>query len=364
MRRPGRNRPYRSGWLAVVAALTLTACGSSARPAATPSGSTPLSTDAAVGRFLDTYVDPDGRVVRRDQGGDTVSEGEAYAMLLAESAGRSGTARAVWTWTAAHLLRADGLVSYRRTADGTVEPDSAGDADLLLAWALVRYTGPDAAALHAAGARLSAAVLAHETVRSVQGTPVLVAGEWATRTPAIVDPSYWAPAAMTALAAATHQQAWAAAAGGVPVLAARLAGDQHLLPPDWASFDGTGLTARKTADGGSPATYGLDAERLVVWLDTGCSSAGRKVAARWLARLGGAADASTRSLQGEVVDHDAAPLAAVAVAAARDAAGDAAGMRAALAVADTDSARYPTYYGAAWDALGHVLLTTNRLAAC
>lgn len=354
--------------LTLAAALVVTvsvtaACGSPTGRVAGTSAA-PVTTSAAVARFLDGYVDADGRVVRHDQGGDTVSEGQAYAMLLAEAIGRPGTARAVWTWTAAHLLRPDGLVSFRMSADGTVDRDSAGDADLLLAWALVRYTGTDATALHAAGARLSAAMLAHETVRTAKGTPVLVAGNWATSSPAIVDPSYWAPAAMTAIATATHQTAWATAAAGVPSLAARLAGPADLLPPDWASFDGTAFTPRKTADGGSPATYGLDAERLVVWLDTGCSSQARQVAAHWAPRLGGQPDATTRSLSGQVVDHDRAPLAAVADAAAHDAAGDRPGVTAALAMADADSARYPTYYGAAWDALGHVLLTTLDLHVC
>ena len=45
----------------------------------------------ATERFLDAYVDPDGRVVRRDQGGDTVSEGQAYALLLATAVGDEAT---------------------------------------------------------------------------------------------------------------------------------------------------------------------------------------------------------------------------------------------------------------------------------
>lgn len=42
---------------------------------------------AASEAFLKRYVDPDGRVVRRDRGGDTVSEGQAYAMLVAVATG-------------------------------------------------------------------------------------------------------------------------------------------------------------------------------------------------------------------------------------------------------------------------------------
>ena len=38
-------------------------------------------------KFLDDYVEPDGRVVRRDEGGDVVSEGQAYGMLIAVAVG-------------------------------------------------------------------------------------------------------------------------------------------------------------------------------------------------------------------------------------------------------------------------------------
>src|SRR5438045_6380113 len=48
------------------------------RPSASPSPATRTAR-----AFLDRYVMGDGRVARIDQGGDTVSEGQAYALLLA-----------------------------------------------------------------------------------------------------------------------------------------------------------------------------------------------------------------------------------------------------------------------------------------
>ena len=47
-------------------------------------------------RFLDTYVDADGRVVRHDQDGDTVSEGQAYAIALWVAHTHASRARASW----------------------------------------------------------------------------------------------------------------------------------------------------------------------------------------------------------------------------------------------------------------------------
>ena len=52
---------------------------------------------AAAQHFLDRYVDPDGRVVRIDQGGDTVGEGQAYGMLLAAAIGDSHRFDTIWS---------------------------------------------------------------------------------------------------------------------------------------------------------------------------------------------------------------------------------------------------------------------------
>ncbi|HSC04008.1 MAG TPA: glycosyl hydrolase family 8, partial [Solirubrobacteraceae bacterium] len=125
--------------LAVLAlSLTMTACGSShtptdttGRPPAQARAASP-SIRAAAARFLDRYVTGDGRVIRHDQGGDIVSEGQAYAMLIAEIAGRPALLRTIWSWTSTHLGRADGLFASHATGTGKVEdPHSATDADTL-----------------------------------------------------------------------------------------------------------------------------------------------------------------------------------------------------------------------------------------
>src|SRR3954466_7344499 len=81
-------------------------------------------------KFLDEYVEADGRVVRRDEGGDVVSEGQAYGMLIAVAVGDEARFRSIWNWSKTHLRRADGLLAWR-WADGEVAgPNSAADADL------------------------------------------------------------------------------------------------------------------------------------------------------------------------------------------------------------------------------------------
>jgi len=138
-----------------------------------PSGASP---GAIAGSFFERYVDADGRVVRRDQGGDTVSEGQAYAMLLAVDRGDEGRFAAVWSWTRRHLQRPDGLLSWRWRDGAVVDPQPASDADVdaarALALAAERFSQPG---LRADAAHIAGAVLDHETVTAGSRT-ALAAG--------------------------------------------------------------------------------------------------------------------------------------------------------------------------------------------
>ncbi|MGH9084316.1 MAG: glycosyl hydrolase family 8, partial [Acidimicrobiales bacterium] len=87
-------------------------------------------------RFVSSYVDDDGRVVRHDHGGDTVSEGQAYGMLVAVALRDRPTFDAVWRWTEVNLQRPDGLLSWRWEDGEVVGEEPAADADLDAAWAL------------------------------------------------------------------------------------------------------------------------------------------------------------------------------------------------------------------------------------
>src|SRR5437764_15380035 len=62
-------------------------------------------------QFLAHYLQPDGRIVRTDQGADTVSEGQAYALLLTAAVGDEHRFDRTWSWTHHNLNRADHLFS-------------------------------------------------------------------------------------------------------------------------------------------------------------------------------------------------------------------------------------------------------------
>jgi endoglucanase len=321
----------------------------------------------ATDSFLSAYVDPSGRVVRRDQGGDTVSEGQAYAMLLAQSAGENTLYARVWHWTATHLQRQDALFAYLMDRSGRVRDSMpAADADLLIAWSLARASGPPARAYHTAARRIAASILRRETARR-GGKLILAAGPWATGSPLSIDPSYWAPEAFKALATLTGDRRWLELERSSLALATSLTGGGTTLPPDWARVDTGTVVASPAPNGSAPEVqYGLDAQRLVVWLGASCNSAERRLAARWATMLAGPSASRAIALRpnGSVIDGATNALPLVAAAAAAQAAGLQQRRDQLLAEAARVEDAHRTYYGAAWLALGRTLLTTSALGSC
>ncbi len=315
--------------------------------------------------FLSTYVDPDGRVVRRDQGGDTVSEGQAYALLLAEAAGDQATFDRVWTWTRSHLQESNGLFAFRADATGSVlDPQPASDADVLIAWALIRMNGPRADEYHRAGLQVASAVLADETVRR-GSTLMLAAGPWAIGEPVTLDPSYWAPTAFEQLAAATHDVRWTQLDDSTVTLSSELTSGGRLLPPDWARVDETVPEPTEAPSSSSHfVQYGLDAQRLPVWLATSCNPSARQLAARLDPLLTDREDALALSPMGQVIDQQTNATPVIAAAAAAQAAGRTARRDSLFERAIAENRQTPTYYGTAWIALGKTLLTTHLLGGC
>jgi len=319
---------------------------------------------AAAEQFLGSYVDPDGRVVRRDQGGDTVSEGQAYAMLLATAAGQEEVFASVWGWTQDNLRRPDGLLSWQWRDGEVVDAESAADADLDAARALVlageRFGREE---WSRDGLRLGRDVLEHETVLTGAGR-VLTAGTWVRDAPYEVNPSYASPAASAVLAKASGDPRWAELQAGNHQVNQALVKDGQ-LPPDWARVQRDGSIEVTGGPGGEPARFGYDAARVSLRYAESCDPQHRELAAQLTDELSSTTPArAVYDLAGSPQTTDTHPLADASKAAALAAAGEHTAAMQALDDADATLQATPTYYGAAWAALGRVMLTDDVLGGC
>ena len=250
-------------WVLVAGAVLGAACGanttnaalerSTIRASVATRPATPDEEATTAGRrFLDRYLDDDGRIVRRDQGGDTVSEGQAYGMLVAAALSDRARFDAIWNWTRKNLQRSDHLLAWRWNDGRVVDTMPATDADVDAAHALVlaseRFHEPGYAR---AALAMAAAIVDHEVVAGAAG-PVAVAGPWATAD-RWVNPSYADPVADAALFALTGDATW----NELDDAARRIATGSRTttdLVPDWAVLEPNRSrpTARRPA--GHPAT--------------------------------------------------------------------------------------------------------------
>lgn len=360
-----RQRPRRRWLLAAVAVVLLVATGLIFRNRQPPSTADRAARTLAA-HFLATWVDADGRVVRRDQGNDSVSEGQAYGMLLAVTAGDRAKFDTIWDWTRMHLQQPDGLLAWRWVNGKVADEQPAADADIDAAWALA-LAGRKFGDSHAtsSGKALAAAVLAHETVATRSGR-VLVAGPWAIKSPATVNPSYLVGGTASMLSRLTGDREWDSVATATRQLDATFV--HSALPPDWASLQPdqspSGVTPAGSPDGSAGPRYGLDAPRLLIRLASSCDPADRALAASAARAVGSLGEPAIRSLSGSSQVSWRHPISDVAVAAVASAAGDPAALKSGLAAAERTQAGAPTYYGAAWIALGAAMLTTRTLTDC
>ncbi|MGZ6345838.1 MAG: glycosyl hydrolase family 8 [Candidatus Limnocylindrales bacterium] len=356
--------------LGVAALFFLTGCGGT-----TPTRRfRPQPQDRAVAsaqHFLDLYVTPDGRVSRLDQGRDTVGEGQAYGMLLAAAVGDSRRFDSIWGWTKSNLRRPDGLISFLWAHGRVQDPQAASDADLDASRALLvaacRFQRP---ALRQEALQLGNAIMGVEVgSASFRGAPVLTAGPWAISPPPVtVNPSYFSPATFTALRAASGDGRWSSLAASSRSITSLLMPTSGRLPPDWARLEGDRpVPIGSPSAPQTPPRFSFDAVRTLVRMAEDPDPAGRRIAARAWPVFQGQDPTKLpveHDLAGRPIGHILNPVVLVSAAGAADAAGQPAARDGLLDEAEALDRRFPTYYGAAWVALGRIMLTTNLLSTC
>lgn len=214
------------------------------------------------------FLRPEGRVLDKDLGAISHSEGQGYALLLAQAAGDRAAFEAIDAWTRDNLLvRADSLMAWRWTPGQAVAGRdwiTATDGDLFRAWALLRSEAVSGWSVSAhwrtIAADLAAICLADDPRTS--GQPVLrPSADPLSDAPGLLfNPSYVMPRALRELGAAAGQPRLSAAADHGETLLAELAEEGPL--PDWVRITEEGFAP---AEDYSP-TWGYDALRVPLYL--------------------------------------------------------------------------------------------------
>ncbi|MBS7789457.1 glycosyl hydrolase family 5 [Roseococcus sp. SDR] len=223
---------------------------------------------SAWGHFKQRFVTPSGRIVDNGNGGISHSEGQAWGMLLATIHDDRAAFERIFRWTRSTLaIRGDRLLAWRfRPIGGVDDINSATDADIFHAWALLRaeerWPGQ--------GYRPLAIAIAQDILRvscrQIGGRVVLMPGAWGFDhgTHLVLNPSYYVFPALEALAAAHPHPAW-------PALIAE--GDRMLmesrhgrwsLPADWVVMRRPGAPVEPEPVRGD--RFGDDAVRLPIYL--------------------------------------------------------------------------------------------------
>jgi hypothetical protein len=109
---------------------------------------------------------------------------------------------------------------------------------------------------------------------------------------------------------------------------------------------------------------GLDALRLAIRSAESCVPEDRRIAAGLWPSYRRHPGVATYGLDGQPAGGDTHAASYVAAAAAAKAAGDEDAAEHMLDLGQEADAAQPTYYGAAWVALGRVMLTSKALGSC
>jgi len=218
--------------------------------------------------FKTTYVAADGRVVDTGNGGISHSEGQGFAMLLAEANGDRATFDKLWGWTGVNLMREDVRLfrwRYDPKPGAVVDPNNATDGDIFIAWALLRASkrwktpsyGADSAAIRAA--------IAARLIADIGDRRVLLPGMdgFLQKDAVIYNPSYFILPALQDFEAADPEGPWdRVIRDGLTVARDAQFGEQS-LPTDWVRIDVSGAVI---PDPNRPPRFGFDAVRAPLYL--------------------------------------------------------------------------------------------------
>lgn len=218
--------------------------------------------------FKQRFLAPEGRIVDSDNAGISHSEGQAWGLLFAGKHEDWPTFERLLRWTRGNLaIRGDRLLAWRfRPIGGVDDINSATDADLFYAWALLRadqrWPGQGLRAMAAA----VAADILRVSCRQFEGRTLLMPGAWGFdhADHLVVNPSYYVFPALEAMALAFPHPGWAALIAEGERMMAQARFGRWGLPADWVALGRRGGPVEPQRGRGD--RFGDDAVRVPLYL--------------------------------------------------------------------------------------------------
>lgn len=232
-------------------------------------------------RYAAHFMSSDGRIADPDRDGMTTSEGQAYAMFFALVADDRTSFEKLRTWTEANLAMGD-LGQHLPAWSwghlpaggwGAIDPHSASDADLWLAYDLMQAGKLwDDSKYTQQGNSLLAVIAATEIADLPGFGPVLMPGAVAYFHPDpdhwIVNPSYMMPAVLNYAAHSEGGAAWKGVLHNMIPTLEKTSANGYAM--DWSVYaDGKFSPHHGPGNDAKPAQGSYDAIRVYLWIGIG-----------------------------------------------------------------------------------------------
>ena len=266
--------------------------------------------------YADRFISSDGRVVDNANHNVSHSEGQGYAMLLAERLNDHDTFATIWRWSKQHLfVRDDALAAWRwdpNSKPNVTDYNNATDGDLLIAWALSNAAIRWKVADYADAARRMADALATQVVAPSRFGSILLPaakgfGPTDQRDGPVVNLSYWVFPALERLRALSGKADWDAISRTGETLIRSSRFGPRRIPTNWIGLAGNAPAPAQSF----PAVFGYDAIRIPLYLAWGSSSV-RDVLRSFPPLELAVIDANTGQAQEVLSDPDYQAIAALA----------------------------------------------------
>lgn len=218
-------------------------------------------------QFQFKFIDS-GRVIDRENGGISHSEGQGYGMILAAAANDRQSFDELLEWTHNNLMRDDGLLSWKwEVGSGITDPNNATDGDILVAWALLRASRQWSDPRYQNDALQILNTIESKALIEVAGRRYILPGVDGFRKAEgpILNPSYWVYPALDDFADLENGSIWSEVAEAGVWLVQQLEESSYGLAPDWIQLLPDGVQAAP----GFPPRFSWDAIRVPLYLAWG-----------------------------------------------------------------------------------------------